>query len=295
MQDTHIGRSLADADRPLLSFEFFPPKDEATFERLRRTVAQLRVVRPDFVSVTYGAGGSTRQSTLDVCRLLDDLGFCRIMPHLTCVGSGVAELQDIADQIHRAGYRNIMALRGDPPRGDTTFQPHPGGLRHADELVALLKTRHSDICCGVAGYPEVHPAAESPASDIFYLRQKLDAGADFVTTQLFYENAAYYTYVDRCRAAGIDHPIIPGLLPATSLRQAQRITRMCGAALPDALAHALERAGDDDAAAADVGIRWVADQMRDLLAAGVPGIHMYILNRAETGLAPAILDQFPRT
>ena len=293
MQDTHIGRSLAKADRPLLSFEFFPPKDEATFGRLRQTASQLQPVRPDFVSVTYGAGGSTRQSTLDVCRLLDDLGFLRIMPHLTCVGSGIDELCDTADQIHRAGYRNIMTLRGDPPRGDASFQPHPGGLRHADELVALLKARHPDVCCGVAGYPEVHPEAESQQSDILYLRQKLDAGADFVTTQLFYENAAYYAFVDRCRAAGIDHPIIPGLLPAISLRQAQRITRMCGAVLPDKLARALEQAGDDGAAV-DVGIQWVADQMRDLLESGVPGIHMYILNRAETGLAPAILDQFPR-
>lgn len=289
--DLTIRSLLAEADHPLLSFEFFPPKDEAAFERLRRTAALLHKAHPDFATVTYGAGGSTRGRTLQVCALLRAGHYAPVMPHLTCVGSSRRELEDIADEIHRLGYRNIMTLRGDPPRGATEFQPHPDGLRYAADLVGLLKTRHPDFCCGVAGYPEKHPEAPSLEADIEQLKRKLDQGADFVTTQLFYDNRSFYAYVERCRAAGIDHPIIPGLLPAVSLKQARRITSMCEASLPSELEAQLERAGDDSDAASEVGIEWVARQVEDLLDQGVPGIHLYILNRAKSGLALSLIQK----
>ena len=273
--------------RPLRSLEFFPPKDEAGVEALRQTAAALRGIAPDFVSVTYGAGGSTRERTAQVSALLkNELGYT-VMPHLTCVGHSRAELHEIADRIHASGFRNIMTLRGDPPKGATEFQPAADGLRHANELVTLLKGRHADFCLGVAGYPEKHPEAASAEADLAALRRKVDAGAAFVTTQLFFDNDAYYRFVERCRAAGIKVPVVPGLMPVLSLKQIQRFTTMCGASLPAKLVRRLEAAGDQPEVAEAIGIDWALGQIRDLLARGVPGYHLYILNRAKSALALA--------
>jgi methylenetetrahydrofolate reductase (NADPH) len=273
--------------RPLRSLEFFPPKDDAGVEALRQTAAALRGIAPDFVSVTYGAGGSTRERTAQVSALLkNELGYT-VMPHLTCVGHSRAELHEIADRIHASGFRNIMTLRGDPPKGATEFQPAADGLRHANELVTLLKGRHADFCLGVAGYPEKHPEAPSAAADLAALRHKVDAGAAFVTTQLFFDNDAYYRFVERCRAAGITVPVVPGLMPVLSLKQIQRFTTMCGASLPAKLVRRLEAAGDQPEVAEAIGIDWALGQIRDLLAHGVPGYHLYILNRAKSALALA--------
>ena len=195
--------------RPLRSLEFFPPKDDSGVEALRQSAAVLQRIAPDFVSVTYGAGGSTRERTAQVSTLLKDGFQFTVMPHLTCVGHSRAELGAIADRLHASGFRNIMALRGDPPKGETTFVPLPDGLPHASDLVELLKARHPDFCLGVAGYPEKHPEAPSLEVDLTRLRRKVDAGADFVTTQLFFDNAVYYRFVERCRAAGIGVPIVP--------------------------------------------------------------------------------------
>jgi methylenetetrahydrofolate reductase (NADPH) len=273
--------------RPLRSLEFFPPRDEGGVEALRQTARALRQITPDFVSVTYGAGGSTRERTAQVSALLkNELGFT-VMPHLTCVGHARAELHEIADRIHAAGFRNIMTLRGDPPKGATEFQAAPDGLLHANELVSLLKARHVDFCLGVAGYPEKHPEAPSAEADLSHLRRKVEAGAAFVTTQLFFDNAAYYRFVERCRAAGITVPIVPGLMPVLSLKQIQRFTAMCGASLPEKLVRRLEAAGDQPDVAEAIGIDWALGQIRDLLAQGVPGYHLYILNRAKSALALA--------
>jgi methylenetetrahydrofolate reductase (NADPH) len=182
--------------RPLRSLEFFPPKDEAGVEALRQTATVLKRIAPDFVSVTYGAGGSTRERTAQVSRLLrTEIGFT-VMPHLTCVGHTRDELNGVADQLHAGGYRNIMTLRGDPPKGETEFVPYKDGLRYGSDLVALLKARHADFCLGVGGYPEKHPEAPSIEVDLDNLKRKVDAGAAFVTTQLFFDNAVYY-YPDR--------------------------------------------------------------------------------------------------
>ena len=285
------------ADRPIAekfatqqtvrSLEFFPPKDEAGVEALRHTATALKRIAPDFVSVTYGAGGSTRERTAQVSRLLrSEIGFT-VMPHLTCVGHTRDELNGVADQLYADGYRNIMTLRGDPPKGSTEFVPYQDGLRYASDLVTLLKARHADFCLGVAGYPEKHPEAPSLEIDLDNLKRKVDAGAAFVTTQLFFDNALYYRFVEKCRARGITVPIVPGIMPVLSLKQIKRFTEMCGASLPEKLIKRLEAAGEHSEIVESVGNEWAVTQIRDLLAHGAPGYHLYIMNRAKSALALA--------
>lgn len=274
-------------NRPLRSLEFFPPRDDAGVESLRQAASALKTIPWDFVSVTYGAGGTTRERTAQVSRILKgEFGFT-VMPHLTCVGHSRADLAALADQIHDGGFRNIMTLRGDPPKGSATFTPAPDGLRYANELVALLKTRHPDFCLGVGGYPEKHPEAPSFEADLDNLKRKVDAGAAFVTTQLFFDNAIYYRFVDKCRAAGITVPIVPGLMPVLSVKQVQRIATLSGSVLPPSLARRLEVAEVNPDVVEIVGIDWALTQIRDLLAHGAPGYHLYILNRAKSALALA--------
>jgi len=294
MTDTAISSLLAHTKRPLLSFEFFPPKDDAGIETLRATCARLKPVQPDFVTVTYGAGGSTRERTFRVCSILAEMGFGPVMPHMTCVGSSRDELGELADMIYAKGYRNIMTLRGDPPKGDTTFKADPDGLSYAVELVKLLKNRHPDFCCGVAAYPEKHPEAATLESDIANLKAKCDAGGDFGTTQLFFDNAHYFSFVEKCRAAGINKPILPGLLPAVSLKQVERMCSMCNTYLPPELATRLRDAGDNAEAAEQAGIDWAIEQIRDLIHRGVPGVHLYILNRSKAALSQPLLKLFAR-
>ena len=273
--------------RVLRSLEFFPPKDDSGVEALRATAQALRRMQPDFVSVTYGAGGTTRDRTAQVSALLrTEFGFT-VMPHLTCVGHSRAELSALADRIHDGGFRNIMTLRGDPPKGTTEFKVAADGLRHASELAELLKSRHADFCLGVAGYPEKHPEAPSLEADLTHLRRKVDAGAAFVTTQLFFDNAVYYRFVEKCRVAGITVPIVPGIMPVLSLKQIQRFTQMCGATLPTQLTKRLEAAADNAEVVETIGIDWALNQIRGLIANGAPGYHLYILNRAKGALALA--------
>jgi len=273
--------------RPLRSLEFFPPRDDSGVETLRTAATTLKRMNPDFVSVTYGAGGTTRDRTAQISAMLKyDLGFT-VMPHLTCVGHSRAELEEVADRIHAGGFRNIMTLRGDPPKGSTEFKVTADGLSNANELVALLKARQPDLCLGVAGYPEKHPEAPSLDTDLTYLRRKVDAGAAFITTQLFFDNTVFYRFVERCRAAGITVPIVPGIMPVLSLKQIQRFTTMCGATLPKQLITRLEVAAEDTDVVETIGIDWALTQIRGLLANGAPGYHLYILNRARGALALA--------
>jgi methylenetetrahydrofolate reductase (NADPH) len=292
MADSSISDLFAEKSAPVLSYEFFPPKADKAFESLRRTIAVLRGSTPDFVTVTYGAGGSTRARTLEVAALLRDAGFGPVMPHLTCVASSCEELAETAEEMYGAGYRNIMTLRGDPPQGESTFTPCADGLRNACELVAFLKSLHADFCCGVAGYPETHPEAVSTEDEINYLKSKVDAGASFITTQLFFDNEHYFRFVDRCRSAGIEVPILPGLLPAVSLKQIRRFTEMCGSSLPAGLIGELERVGGEGDAAENAGIRWCVEQIVGLLEKGVPGIHLYILNRSRAALSQDLATVF---
>jgi methylenetetrahydrofolate reductase (NADPH) len=278
---------LFEQRRPLRSLEFFPPKDEAGVEALRQTAAALQLIGPDFVSVTYGAGGSTQERTAQVSALLrDEFGFT-VMPHLTAVNHTREEVSAVAEAHYARGIRNIMALRGDLPNGSHAATAFAADLRFGCDVVALLKDLHPDLCLGVAGYPEKHPEAPSFEADLVNLRRKVDAGASFITTQLFFENEFYFSFVDRCRTAGISVPIVPGIMPVLSLKQVTRITSMCGASLPNRLIGRIEAAGDQPEAIEAVGIDWALAQIRDLLDRGAPGYHLYILNRARSALALA--------
>lgn len=273
--------------RPLRSLEFFPPKDDAGVEALRQTAAALKRIGPDFVSVTYGAGGSTRERTAQVSAMLKtELGFT-VMPHLTAVNHTREEIAAIAEAHYACGIRNIMALRGDVPKELAAGTAFKEGLRYGSDVVVLLRRLHPDICLGVGGYPEKHPEAPSLETDLFNLKRKVDAGASFITTQLFFDNAAYYRFADRCRAAGITVPIVPGVMPVLSLKQIRRFTEMCGTSLPDKLVKRLEAAGEQPEIVETIGIDWTLGQIRDLLSRGAPGYHLYILNRAKSALTLA--------
>jgi methylenetetrahydrofolate reductase (NADPH) len=284
--------SLLASGQPVLSYEFFPPKSEEALQNLRGTVAALKGTHPAFVTVTYGAGGSTQARTFEVCAMLRTEGLTPVMPHLTCVGSTRAELESVCDQIYSQGYRNIMTLRGDPPKGSKSFVATADGLANARDLVHLIKHRHADLCCGVAGYPELHPEAISAEAELAYLKQKVDAGAGFITTQLFFDNDHYFRFVERCRQAGIRVPVLPGLLPVSSLNQIRRFTELCGSSLPPELVASLERAGGEGEAAEQAGINWCARQMVSLLKGGAPGVHLYILNKARAALSRELADAF---
>ena len=284
--DRPITELLA-SGRPLLSVEFFPPKNEEGGAQLLRTAEALRSCRPDFVSITYGAGGTTRERTFKYAKILRDEFGWLVMPHLTCVGSTKAELLDIVAGYQADGIRNIMALRGDPPKGETEFVPCPDGLRYASDLIALIRKNFPEMCLGAGAYPEKHPEASSMEDDLAHLKIKADAGASFLTTQLFFDNAHYFHFVAACRARGIELPVVPGLLPALSLAQVQRFGPMCGSSLPDALIEQLRAVETDATASEQVGVAWADHQIRDLIEGGAPGVHLYILNRSAPAIALA--------
>ena len=284
MKTLSIKHRLATND-PLFSVEFFPPKSDDSAQQLLLTAEQMQVYNPDFVSITYGAGGSTRSRTLNYARKLhEDYGYA-VMPHLTCVGHSREELKQTIAEFKSAGLKQIMALRGDPPKGETNFTPHPDGLRYANELVQLIREVYPECELGVAGYPEKHPEAPSLEIDLLNLKRKVDAGATFVTTQLFFDNNAYFEFVDNCRRVGITVPILPGLMSVTSYKQALRFCDMCGTSVPTALNEQLTAAGDDEAAVEAIGIKWSYQQAHELLKRGAPGIHLYILNRSGPAIA----------
>jgi methylenetetrahydrofolate reductase (NADPH) len=274
-----ISELYADPRRPVVSFEFFPPKTDAGYRSLYETIADLKRLDPGFVSVTWGAGGSTRAKTVDlVIQIQRDLGI-PAMAHMTCVGSPRAELAATLEQLVREGIRNVLALRGDPPRGETRFVPVADGFAHASELVAFIRSRF-DLCIGAACYPEKHPDAASPEADLAHLVRKVEAGVDFLITNLFFEAEDYFSFLARARAAGIRVPIVPGLMPVVSAANARRMAQLSGARIPAALEAELARTGEDDAATLEVGIAWATEQCRALLAGGVPGLHFYTLNRS---------------
>jgi methylenetetrahydrofolate reductase (NADPH) len=269
---------MLSAGGPLFSFEFFPPKDDAAAAQLVATIADLKLLKPHFVSVTYGAGGSTRIKTLElVARIKNEIGI-EAMAHLTCVGHSKAEIRAILEDLTGRGIENVLALRGDPPRGETSFKPHPDGYHHANELAEEVARR--GFCFGVAGYPEKHPEAPSLEVDLQNLKRKVDTGASFVTTQLFFQNTYYFDFVARARAIGIRVPIFPGIMPVTNYSQIQRFTALCGATLPQSLEKELKAAQGDLDAVTRIGIRHAAHQCEELLNKGAPGIHFYTLNKS---------------
>ena len=261
------------------SFEFFPPKTKEDAEELFIRARELKPLGPSFISVTYGAGGSTRQNTIDlVCRFQAELDMVA-MAHLTCVGHSQAELQEVLLELKMRGIENVMCLRGDPPRGQDSFVPAPDGFSHAYELVTLARSI-DDFCIGVAGYPETHPECPDKQRDLDHLKAKVDCGADFVTTQLFFDSRDYFDFCERARRIGIPLRIIPGIMPITNYRQIVRFAQMCGAAIPAALHARLEPVADDPHAVLEIGVDWAWRQCEELLAGGAPGIHFYTMNRS---------------
>jgi methylenetetrahydrofolate reductase (NADPH) len=263
-----------------LSFELFPPKTPEGDAALVRHVDQLMKFGPSFITCTYGAGGSTRDKTLEIVERIRGRYQVPVASHLTCVGSTSDQLRAYLSEARRRKIDHIVALRGDPPQGTTEFRPALGGLRYASELVELIRAEFPDFGIAVAGYPETHREAPSPEMDLHYLKRKVDAGADIVITQLFYRNDDFFRFRDRCAAAGIRVPLVPGILPVTNLAQIQRITSLCGAVLPPDFVETLGQR-DDEQWQFEVGVDFAARQVRQLVDAGVPGLHFYVLNKSQ--------------
>ena len=265
---------------PCFSFEFFPPKTDEGEKNLFEALRELEDLKPGFVSVTYGAGGSTRAQTVGlVSRIKRETGI-EAMAHFTCVGHSRDEIREVMQTIAREGLENVLALRGDPPRGQTEFIRAANGFGHASELVGFLRDEGFKFCVGGACYPEGHPESDSRDADLKNLKAKVDAGADFLITQMFFDNAFYFDFVERARSAGIRIPIVPGIMPITNAEQIERFTRMCGATVPMRLQLQLEKLRGDPAAATSLGVAHATVQCAELLARGVPGIHFYTLNRS---------------
>jgi methylenetetrahydrofolate reductase (NADPH) len=274
-----IDEIIATRAEPVFSFEFFPPKTEDGERNLRTALRELGPLEPSYVSVTYGAGGSTRDRTIEIVKSLKEEHGLEAMAHLSCVGTTEEELREILDEVRDAGIDNVLALRGDPPQGETEWRPHPGGLHYSTELATLIR-EHYDVCIGAACFPEVHPEAVDLAHDLKFLKEKVAAGASFLITQLFFDNRLYFEFLDEARAAGIDVPIIPGIIPVTNVDQIKRFTQMCGASIPAPLLEQLELRREDADAVIQFGVAYATLQCADLLARGAPGIHFYTLNKS---------------
>jgi methylenetetrahydrofolate reductase (NADPH) len=270
---------LLASTRPVFSFEFFPPRTPEGLETLYETVRTLGPLEPGFVSVTYGAGGATREGTVEISRAIKHEHGIETMAHLSCVGETQEGLREILGKLESSGIENVLALRGDPPRGEAEFRRPEGGLSSAAELAGFISRDH-EFAIGGACFPEVHPEAPSLEADIAYLKTKVDNGATFLITQLFFDNRAYFDFVPAARRAGIEVPIVAGVMPITSYPQIKRFCAICDATIPEPLAASMEALDGDEQAEFELGVAYAARQCDELLAAGVPGIHFYTLNKA---------------
>ncbi len=282
MKITDLLRFARERAEPAFSFEFFPPKTPEGERSLFETVEALRPLGPAYVSVTYGAGGSTRQKTVELVKRLKRETEIEAMAHVTCVGSSRDEIAAVLDEVADAGVENVLALRGDPPRGQATFVPHPQGFAYASDLVAFIRSRPErwKFCVGAAAYPEGHVETRDLERDLANLATKVRAGADFLVTQLFFDNTRFFGFVERARAAGITLPIVPGIMPLTNVEQVERFTALCGASIPAPLQAAMEIRRADPDGARELGVAYAALQCADLLRRGAPAIHFYTLNRS---------------
>lgn len=280
-------RELIETRRPFVSLEFFPPKEREAWDGFFEVVERIKPIQPLFVSVTYGAGGSTHAHTLEIVSRLKTAYGLEPMAHLTCVGASREKIRGFLGGLVAAGVDNVLALRGDPPRGQENFVPDSEDFQHASDLVSFIRQEFPALGVAVAGYPECHPDAVSPEADLDFLCRKVALGGEVVVTQLFFDNDCYFAFVDKVRAAGIDAPIIPGVLPVMSLASIKRLVGLCGASLPPAFLAELEAADASGGAAAvaKVGIAHATRQARDLIARGAPGVHLYTLNKAEAVLS----------
>jgi methylenetetrahydrofolate reductase (NADPH) len=274
-----IDEILNRGDDPVFSFEFFPPKTPEGEKNLYRALTELKPLDPAYVSVTYGAGGSTRDKTLEIVQRIKEEFDLEAMAHFTCVDQTVEEIQATLARMREAGIDNVLALRGDPPQGQTEWTRTEGGLEYSHELVRLIRSDHP-FTVGAACFPETHIHATSPEDDLRYLKEKVDAGVDFLITQMFFDNALYFDFVERARGIGIDVPIIPGIWPITNVAQIQKVTEMCGATISGEMRAELQARRDEPEAALDFGVAYATLQCAELLAGGAPGIHFYTLNRS---------------
>ncbi|MBN2446888.1 MAG: methylenetetrahydrofolate reductase [NAD(P)H] [Phycisphaerae bacterium] len=287
-------RELLSTGRPSISFEFFPPKDDDGFEQLRQTLASLRELHPTYVSVTWGAGGSTRRQTIElVTHMRADFGV-EPMAHVTCVGATRDELQSVLWKLSDSGIENVLVLRGDPPRGEEGFVRAEGGFAHASDLAAFAR-QYFKFCLAGACHPEGHIESPSIEDDLRHLQKKVDAGCEFLISQLFFDNRLYFDFVARARAIGIGVPIIPGIMPITNVRQVERFTKVCGATIPAELMGELRRLQDDPNAVLSLGVAHATAQCLELLQKGAPGIHFYTLNKspATRTILTAIRTAYP--
>lgn len=274
-------------ERPIISFEIFPPKTVDGFEKLKKTLMDLADLNPDYITVTYGAMGSTRDKTVEIASYIKNTLKIESACHLTCVGSTKDEINGILDEIKSEGINNIIALRGDPPAGKKEFVATKGGLSYANELVEQIRQHEKEskdtnynFGIAIAGYPEKHIEATSFDEDLINLKKKVDAGADIIITQLFYDNDFYFDYVEKVRSIGINIPIVPGLMPIISSKQVLKISSLCGSYIPESLKQQLIQASDNNDLAEEIGVAQCVKQAKELLAAGAPGIHFYVLNKA---------------
>jgi methylenetetrahydrofolate reductase (NADPH) len=277
MKITNILRS----NQPVFSFEFFPPKSEEGMMQLFETLKDVKKLKPGYISVTYGAGGTTRDRSIEIVkRAKNEIGL-ESMAHLTCVDHSKLEIRNILDELTNAGIDNVIALRGDPPKGQTSFIPHQDGFRYASELVTFIHASYP-LCIAVAGYPEGHIESPNRETDWNYLREKVSAGADFIITQLFFDNKDFYIFERRMREKGVTVPIIPGIMPITNYDQVVRFTQTCGAKIPKTVESDLRTIQHDHAAVELYGIRHATQQCKELIAHGVLGIHFYTLNKSHS-------------
>jgi len=277
-------RDLLSGDQPTFSFEFFPPRDLAAAQTLRLSMKELVPLAPSFVSITYGAGGSTRQLTHDLVLQVHQTERLHVVPHLTCVGSSRAELREALARYAAAGIEDIMALRGDPPAGQPGFTPATDGFPHAADLVAFIRQEFPGFGVGVAGYPHGHPETPNRLREMDHLKAKVDAGADYICTQLFFDNHVFYDFCDRCEAAGVRVPIIAGIMPITSMATMRRMSELAlGVHIPGKLQNAFGRMSERGSVAR-IGVHWAAEQVRDLMDHHVAGIHLYTLNQSRATL-----------
>lgn len=277
---------------PSFSFEYFPPKTPEGEANLFRTVETLKELRPTFVSVTYGAGGSTRTLTREIVRRIQQEKGLTAMAHLTCVGHTSEEIAGILQELSAAGIENVLALRGDPPRGESEFKPVEGGFAFASELTAFIAD-HSALSIGGACYPEAHQEAKSPEDDLRHLKEKVDAGAQFLISQLFFDNDFFWNFLPKARNIGVEVPIIPGIMPILNVEQIKRFTSMCGATIPQKLLAELEAIKGDAEAVLAKGVEHATQQCRELLDKGAPGIHFYTLNKSDAtrGILQRLYDE----
>ena len=265
--------------RPIFSFEFFPPKTEEGRKELFEALKKVKTLNPGYISVTYGAGGGTRDKTIEIVEQAKNILGLESMAHLTCVGHSKEEIKKILDDLQTSGIENVVALRGDPPKGETSFKPNPHGFKYANELTEFIRNSYS-FCIAVAGYPEGHIESPNKETDWNYLSQKVKAGADFIITQLFFDNLHFFTFEKRIREKGVTVPIIPGIMPITNYHQILRFTQMCGAKIPEKIIRDLQPIQNQTVEVQRYGIEYATSQCKELIAHGVPGIHFYTLNKS---------------